>query len=705
MLGAMIALGGLTVAGQGPVFRNATGIEIPWENATRNLSTPPPRGSAVPPAPLYPHVLKGLGLNSDPARARSTQLILLGFLLPFFAALAGLRWKGTGAAWSAGCLVLLTGSFHVHAAWFVPAAWQAACVLALLALVAGRKTGPVTAVGAGVLLGISGLCGSLWAVPAALGLAAAFLVDRRPALSGLLAAGFLVFLAGPTLAPGGGGPGLPATTTGIDAALGFHSGASGLDSRRIDAPGWRWLSPADILTRMTRESGEPPDPQRVNAVFGASALRFVAANPVEALGLVGWKLLLMLQAYDPPSPESVLFRASATVPWAKWLLPVAALVLGFGVAGLIFGKDGRRPLLILGASVLLVSAFGVVRSGDRLALLAVLALPAGAALAVRDRRTVAAGVALTALLGASWFVLPARYESRADEHYAMGVAFDRLKRPAESMAELDRAVRLDPHHVSARVTLAAGLARDGLHEQAAEEIQRALEDAPDLVQGWRFLARMQQDAGRLEDAARSWMEVGRLDPRNAEARNNLGTVYAALGKYDEAVDALEEALVLDPTYREAGINLTEIRRRGPEGLTGARLETQGPGNAVLQIQSGVAEAMQKLQAGDAEGAAVRIQELRATYGATPDIDFASGNLAMNRGEFEQAIELYERSRTQISNNPVLLLNLGAAYAQTGNLERAVPLWEEVLRIDPSSAVARQNLEAARASGAAPSTTP
>jgi len=43
----------------------------------------------------------------------------------------------------------------------------------------------------------------------------------------------------------------------------------------------------------------------------------------------------------------------------------------------------------------------------------------------------------------------------------------------------------------------------------------------------------------------------------------------------------------------------------------------------------------------------------------------------------------------------VLTNLGAALASSGDLEAAVPAFEKALKVDPSNAVARENLALAR----------
>jgi tetratricopeptide (TPR) repeat protein len=51
-----------------------------------------------------------------------------------------------------------------------------------------------------------------------------------------------------------------------------------------------------------------------------------------------------------------------------------------------------------------------------------------------------------------------------------------------------------------------------------------------------------------------------LDTGNAELRNNLGAALAEVGRYEEALVHLEEAVRLRPGYADAERNLGKLRQ-------------------------------------------------------------------------------------------------------------------------------------------------
>ena len=61
------------------------------------------------------------------------------------------------------------------------------------------------------------------------------------------------------------------------------------------------------------------------------------------------------------------------------------------------------------------------------------------------------------------------------------------------------------------------------------------------------------------EAVFRWERVLEIDPRYAQAHNNLGVAYEALGKTDEAIEAYKRATELDPTNRFFRFNYRKCR--------------------------------------------------------------------------------------------------------------------------------------------------
>ena len=72
-------------------------------------------------------------------------------------------------------------------------------------------------------------------------------------------------------------------------------------------------------------------------------------------------------------------------------------------------------------------------------------------------------------------------------------------------------------------------------------------------------ARNHLDRNELDQAARAFRSVLRLDPEHYEALTGLGRCLAETGMREEARKCFERALEINPDYAQARINL-ELRR-------------------------------------------------------------------------------------------------------------------------------------------------
>jgi tetratricopeptide (TPR) repeat protein len=61
--------------------------------------------------------------------------------------------------------------------------------------------------------------------------------------------------------------------------------------------------------------------------------------------------------------------------------------------------------------------------------------------------------------------------------------------------------------------------------------------------------------GRSQEAVEALQQAIRINPNYAEARNNLGWAYVNLGRFRDAVQTLQQAIRLKSDYAEAYTNL------------------------------------------------------------------------------------------------------------------------------------------------------
>ena len=85
------------------------------------------------------------------------------------------------------------------------------------------------------------------------------------------------------------------------------------------------------------------------------------------------------------------------------------------------------------------------------------------------------------------------------------------------------------------------------------------------------------------EAVFRWERVLEIDPQYAQAHNNLGVAYEALGKTDEAIEAYKRATELDPTnrffrfnYRKCRLHVQRNVRKQPDEVDEDK-EEEAPG--------------------------------------------------------------------------------------------------------------------------------
>ena len=116
---------------------------------------------------------------------------------------------------------------------------------------------------------------------------------------------------------------------------------------------------------------------------------------------------------------------------------------------------------------------------------------------------------------------------------------------------LQRSIAIDPEDIDAVALLGAYLNESGRGQEAAQALQvyadRRDPDVDVLLARGAALAQI----GRTKEAVDTFNRALAIDPSNAVAKANLGTVYLLVRDYPRARAIMEEALVLDPNVSRA----------------------------------------------------------------------------------------------------------------------------------------------------------
>ncbi len=158
----------------------------------------------------------------------------------------------------------------------------------------------------------------------------------------------------------------------------------------------------------------------------------------------------------------------------------------------------------------------------------------------------------------------------------------------------------------------------------------------------------------LLDLSLKWVEG---NPNDAIAWFNLGVAYLELHRYDDAVDACQQALKIKPDYVSSWINL-------------------GYSYHELQRKEGAIDALQQ---------ALKIE---------PDLALAWYNLGIIYDElkqYEKAIEAYQQALKAKPENASAWINLGNIYGELQRYDEAVDTYLQALKIEPDNDTAWRRL--------------
>jgi tetratricopeptide (TPR) repeat protein len=173
-----------------------------------------------------------------------------------------------------------------------------------------------------------------------------------------------------------------------------------------------------------------------------------------------------------------------------------------------------------------------------------------------------------------------------------------------------------------------------------------------LDRGWDLVQR--GDSRGAELSARRALEI---DGQSPEAYNLLGYVAALQGEFEDAIESYRQAIALDDTYLEAMLNAAEVY-----------IHPLGEFEQAIEMCDSALEL--------AESDDELVDALLLKFDAL-----------LGKGELEEARALCERFPQGPFDNPNHTFLVGRALYEVGEVNRAAPLVEGVLKAQPKNSEA------------------
>ena len=135
----------------------------------------------------------------------------------------------------------------------------------------------------------------------------------------------------------------------------------------------------------------------------------------------------------------------------------------------------------------------------------------------------------------------------AEGHSCLGRLYRATGRYPDAIAELERALAIEPTNDDVYRELATAQQRAGLVNEAEMTFRRAIALRPHYWANYNRQGTFYFEQGRYDDAVGMFKEVTVLAPDSVFGYTNLGGTYVQLGRYADAIPILEKSVSIRPS--------------------------------------------------------------------------------------------------------------------------------------------------------------
>lgn len=439
--------------------------------------------------------------------------------------------------------------------------------------------------------------------------------------------------------------------------IGNHAGAQGSYEPLVAGHSNAAYERSDA-TRLAEEAqGRKLSPAEVSEYWVSRSLDYIRSQPWDWLRLIGRKLWLTFSAAEAVDTESIEVYAEYSRLLRALFWFHFGVILPLGIFGLWQTRADWRRLAILYAMLLglaLSVALFYVLARYRYPMVPMAMLFAAAAVATlpalrRDQwRQWLPGIVLAVAVA-----VPCNLLSRTSNDETLvnlGAELIRMRRPAEAIPLLQKAVAASPNEAPPHYNLGLAFDHTGEKEQALEQFDAALQLRPEYFDAHVAMAMILEEKGLTITALKHFREAVQLNPNSAEVRRNLGSALAVTDQRQEAIAEYQAALRLEPNDATTHNGLA----------------------VALQQEGKVAEA---------------IQHYEAALKLKPDDAGAHSNLALALnalGHQNAAIEHFNEAVRLQPGNLGIRLNFGDLLLGLGRTPEAIAHYEEAVKLAPDS---------------------
>lgn len=279
----------------------------------------------------------------------------------------------------------------------------------------------------------------------------------------------------------------------------------------------------------------------------------------------------------------------------------------------------------------------------------------------------------------------------AGGHYQLALALSNTGNLPRAEQELRQAVKLEPRLTDAQLSLAQiALSKDDREtlRQTAEQIIKSL---PSDCRGYILRAEAESRSNQTAAADADFKKAIEVDPQNALAYSALGGWLLKNGKLREAQQQYERALERDPNQLAALNGLVSVflnlHQNGKAEERVRQQITKSQGNDQFYTLLGGLQFANK----DLSGADASLQQALRLNSNNLSAVLLLSNVQRAEGSIDKALATAYESIAQSPKSAARYFLAASLEDSRNNWQKAKPLYEQALQIEPNYAPAANNL--------------
>lgn len=273
---------------------------------------------------------------------------------------------------------------------------------------------------------------------------------------------------------------------------------------------------------------------------------------------------------------------------------------------------------------------------------------------------------------------------------SLGFAQDKNKKVIQTHTD-EKGFQRDLTEVDLMYQTAKQYMSAGMHEKAAEELERVVSADSTRKDVWHDLAKTYSTMKMYDKAANALGRAHRQFPKDIYLLSSLGYAQVNAGDLESAIQTYQQMLIIDTVSYDANVHLAFIYQKQGDNvkaieyyekaLQGNESDIQTMGT-LAKLYSDIGEEAKSLAMYEKVCAAAPDNEtLRTRLGAA----------YITAQNFQEAARIFKELVALNSENPTYQLNLGISLSQLKQTTEAVAAIEKAIELKPDAGIAYQHL--------------